>query len=79
MLLANQNVIYEPQKDVLWTAPPLNKIKLNVDAAWCAIKPSITVVARGHKGLVVREWSKMLEADDPTVLKHMPSEYHRGE
>jgi hypothetical protein len=46
--------------------PAVNQIKLNVDAAWCSVKSSMAVVARDHKGIVLKAWSKMVVADEPS-------------
>jgi hypothetical protein len=66
---ANQIASPEPCRDAVWTALAVNQIKLNVDAAWCSVKSSMAVVARDHKGIVLKAWSKMVVADEPLVAE----------
>ena len=66
---ANQIASPEPHRDAVCTALAVNQIKLNVDAAWCSVKSSMAVVARDHKGIVLKAWSKMVVADEPLVAE----------
>jgi ribonuclease HI len=50
-------------------SPPLHLIKINVDAAWNPSKASIAVVARDHRGFVLKAWSKHLDASDPMIAE----------
>uniref|UniRef100_A0A2N9F0C7 RNase H type-1 domain-containing protein n=1 Tax=Fagus sylvatica TaxID=28930 RepID=A0A2N9F0C7_FAGSY len=61
----NLNVLY----CVKWVPPPLHLIKINVDAAWNPSKASIAVVARDHRGFVLKAWSKHLDASDPMIAE----------
>uniref|UniRef100_A0A2N9FG91 Reverse transcriptase domain-containing protein n=1 Tax=Fagus sylvatica TaxID=28930 RepID=A0A2N9FG91_FAGSY len=69
LFAANQIASPEPCRDAVWTALAVNQIKLNVDAAWCSVKSSMAVVARDHKGIVLKAWSKMVVADEPLVAE----------
>ena len=59
------NVLY----CVKWVPPPLHLIKINVDAAWNPSKASIAVVARDHRGFVLKAWSKQLDAADLMIVE----------
>ena len=54
---------------VSWKPPPSDLIKLNVDVALSVNTTSISVVARDHKGEVLKAWTNNISATDPTIAE----------
>ena len=54
---------------VSWKPPPSDLIKLNVDVALSVNTTSISVVARDHKGEVLKAWTNNISAKDPTIAE----------
>jgi hypothetical protein len=54
---------------VNWKPPHSNLIKLNVDAAMVFSTTSISAVARGHRGKVLKAWTNKTSAFDPTIAE----------
>jgi hypothetical protein len=52
-----------------WKPPPSDSIKLNVDVALSVSTTSISVVARDHKGEVLKAWTNNISAMDSTIAK----------
>lgn len=52
---------------LFWEPPPIGWIKLNVDAAIAESFSTLAVVARDHKGTVIKVWSKLHQPCSPIV------------
>lgn len=52
-----------------WTSPPLNWIKLNVDAALSDSHAAIAVVARNHLGVPVKSWARITKRTSPLLAE----------
>ena len=52
-----------------WKPPPSDWIKLNVDATLSISTTSISVVARDHRGEVLKAWTNNILASDPTIAE----------
>ena len=53
----------------VWNAPPLGTDKLNVDARIRVDQASIAVVARNHRGFIIKAWAKLIDFSDPTMAE----------
>ena len=54
---------------VVWEAPPIGVIKINVDAAICLDKSFMAAVARDYKGELIKAWAKTTVYKDPTIAE----------
>ena len=53
----------------IWHAPPLNVVKLNVDAAISSTEAAPAVVARNSAGSILQCWSKIIPIPDPCIAE----------
>jgi ribonuclease HI len=53
----------------VWNAPPLGIVKLNVDARIRVDQAAIAVVARNHRGFIIKAWAKLIDFSDPTMAE----------
>ena len=56
-----------PNKDVSWSLPPSNWIKLNFDAAIREEKTTIAVISRYYMGNTLKAWSDQFVPSSPLV------------
>lgn len=54
---------------LIWTPPPLNWIKLNVDAALADSHAAIAVVARNHIGVPIKTWARIIKKSSPLIAE----------
>uniref|UniRef100_A0A2N9EDK3 Reverse transcriptase zinc-binding domain-containing protein n=1 Tax=Fagus sylvatica TaxID=28930 RepID=A0A2N9EDK3_FAGSY len=68
--LRNQNLVpLEVRGCVVWEAPPIGVIKINVDAAIYLDKSFMAAVARDYKGELIKAWAKTTVYKDPTIAE----------
>ena len=56
-----------PKKDVSWSPPPSNWIKMDVDAAFREEKTTVAVVSRDSMGNTLKAWSDQFLSNNPLV------------
>jgi|UniRef100_A0A2N9I137 ribonuclease HI len=54
---------------MVWSGPPTNVIKLNVDAALSTNSASLIVVVRDDCGMFLSGWTKRILVTDPTIAE----------
>jgi ribonuclease HI len=54
---------------VVWEAPSIGVIKINVDAAIYLDKSIMAAVARDYKGELIKAWAKTTVYKDPTIAE----------
>ena len=68
--LTNQSTrLPPPLLLVSWVPPPMDWVKLNVDAAISATKGALTVVAQNNSGDVIKAWVKLQNSCSPVLAE----------